>query len=339
VADVSSRLESEIAEQGTVLAARAADGMAAGALAAELLRRCGHVVVAARGSSDNAARFAQYLMGAELRLPVGLAAPWLYRDADRAPLLRNAAVMAISQSGRSPDIVAVLVAARAQGRPTIVITNAPDSELAAQADVVVPLLAGPERSVAATKSYLASLHALVQIVECVSPSPARSEWLGRLPDEVATMAESALTRRKDFDVLRDSSPITATGRGLFFSTACETALKLRELSGIPAEAFSPPDLMHGPIAALHPPAGTWLINPGEELDAVADRVVPSVILSADERALARGRVAVRLPPGLPDWVASILATVPAQAAGLRLAERAGGDVDNPHGLRKVTMTN
>jgi glucosamine--fructose-6-phosphate aminotransferase (isomerizing) len=338
MADVSSRLEREIAEQGTILAARASEGMVAATAAAETLRGCGHVVMAARGSSDNAARFAQYLFGDELRLQVGLAAPWLYRDVARAPRLDDAAVMAISQSGQSPDIVAVLVAARAQGRPTIAITNAPDSDLATQADVVVPLLIGHERSVAATKSYLASLHAMVQIVEGLSPSDARRDWLARLPARVTATAASALARREEFDVLWGSSPITVTGRGLFFSTACETALKLRELSGIPAEAFSPPDLMHGPIAALHHPAGTWLINPGDELGAVAERIVPSVIVSADQRALARARVPIELPVDLPHWFASILAVVPAQAAGLRLAERSGGDVDNPHGLQKVTLT-
>jgi glucosamine--fructose-6-phosphate aminotransferase (isomerizing) len=180
---------------------------------------------------------------------------------------------------------------------------------------------------------------VVQIVECLSPSSVRLEWLGRLPDEVAAMAALALARRAEFDPLAAWSPVTATGRGLFFSTACETALKLRELSGFPAEAFSPPDLMHGPIAALHAPAGTWLIDPrGEELGAVAERVTPGVIISADQRALALAQVPVALPAGLPDWVASILAVVPAQAAGLRLAERTGSDVDNPHGLRKVTMT-
>jgi len=335
---MSSLLESEIAEQGAILSARASEGMAAAAAAAELLRGCRHVIIAARGSSDNAARFAQYLFGDELRLQVGLAAPWLYRDVGRAPLLSDAAVMAISQSGRTPDIVAVLAAARKQGRPAIAVTNAPASELAAQADAVVPLLAGEERSVAATKTYLASLHAIVQIVECLSPNSARRDWLAQLPNEVATIAESSLARRHEFDVLWGVTPITATGRGLFFSAACETALKLRELSRIPAEAFSPPDLMHGPVAALHPPAGTWLVNPADELDAILERVVPSVIVSASQGALATAQVPVLLPAGLPDWAASILAVVPAQTAGLRLAERSGGDVDNPHGLRKVTLT-
>jgi glucosamine--fructose-6-phosphate aminotransferase (isomerizing) len=340
VAGVSSLLEREIAEQASVLAARASAGWGPASEAAALLGGCGDLVVAARGSSDNAARFAQYLFGDELRLQVGLAAPWLYRDVARAPRLGDAVVMAISQSGRSPDIVAVLAAARDQGRPTIAVTNDVDSELALVADVVVPLLAGEERSVAATKSYLASLHALVQIVECMSPDGERRSWLERLPAAVDAMAGSALARRSEFDALLQATPITVTGRGLFFSAACETALKVRELSGIPAEAFSPPDLMHGPIAALHSPAGTWLIAPGaDELAAVVQRVDPGVIVSGDEGALTRARVAFVLPAGVPDWVGSILSVVPAQAAGLRLAERGGSDVDHPHGLHKVTLTN
>jgi glucosamine--fructose-6-phosphate aminotransferase (isomerizing) len=338
VANVSSRLEAEITEQGAVLSARAPTGMDAAHQAAELLRGCGHVVIAARGSSDNAARFAQYLLGDELRLQVGLATPWLYRDVNHAPRLPDTALIAISQSGRSPDVVSVLTAARAQGCPTIAITNALDSDLARHADVVVPLMAGEERSVAATKSYLASLHAVVQIVECLAPSRGRREWLRRLPDDVNTIVESALARRGEFDALADSTPITVTGRGLLFAAACETALKIRELSGIPAEAFSPPDLMHGPIASLHPPTGTWLVSPGDELAAILERVAPDVIVSADHGALRHARVPVPMPAGLPDWVMSILAVVPAQAAGLRLAERIGSDVDNPHGLRKVTLT-
>lgn len=335
---MSSLLETEIASQAEVLAARTVGGLEAAALAASVLARSGHLVIAARGSSDNAARFAQYLFGRELRLSVGLAAPWLYQDIRQAPRLCGAAVMAISQSGSSPDIVAVLRAAQTQRRPTIAITNAEDSELASCADIVVPLLVGEERSVAATKSYLASLHALVQITHCVAPRTARREWLERLPDFVSSTARSALARRAEFDLLLDATTIVATGRGMFFSTACETALKIRELSGIPAEAFSPPDLMHGPIAALREGAGTWLVEPGQELDDVARRVRPGVIVSSDPASQTRARVLVQLPAGLPDWMAAILAVVPGQAAGLRLAERTGSDVDRPHGLAKVTLT-
>jgi len=337
---MTALLEQEIREQGSALRARAKRGMGAARRAAALLGRrdVEHVVIAARGSSDNAARFAQYMLGDELGIQVGLAAPWLFRKPQRTPRLTNAAVIGISQSGRSPDIVSVLAAATAQHRPTIAITADPRSPLAQTADVVIQLLTSEERSVAATKTYLASLHAVVQVVETIAPAQARRDWLEQLPDLAYEMSERMLAGRERFDPLAGTSLVTVTGRGLLFAAACESALKLRELSGIPAEAFSPPDLIHGPIAALHRSGGAWLIDPSDELDDVLDRAGPSVIVSADQTALASASIPIRLPADVPDWAASFLAVIPGQAAALRLAERAGVDVDHPHGLQKVTLT-
>lgn len=332
-------LEREIAEQGAVLARRSAKPQGAIAAAARLLERrdVDHVVIAARGSSDNAARFAQYLMGDTLGLEVSLAAPWLYRESAHAPQLGGAAVIAISQSGCSPDIVRVLQAARLQRRPTMAITGDPASPLAHHADVIVPLRAGEERSVAATKSYLASLHAIAQTVDALTRN--LSDWLAQLPMLVSYMAADALTHRDRFDALAGLPLITVTGRGLAFAAACETALKLRELSGRPAEAFSPPDLMHGPIAALDGTGGTWLIEPDEdEINACLPRAAATVIVSGDPVRRARATLPIALPPDLPSWVSSILAVLPAQAAALRLAEQRGVDVDSPHGLHKITLT-
>jgi glutamine---fructose-6-phosphate transaminase (isomerizing) len=324
-------------EQGAVLAARAADGMADAREAARRLR--GHsLLVAARGSSDNAARFAQYLFGEQLRLQVSLAAPWLFRHVERAPRLDHLGVLAISQSGASPDIVAVLAAARSQGRPAVALTADRGSDLAAAADVVIDLRSGEERSVAATKSYLASLHALVQLAEALAPDPGRRAWLDRLPELVERRVTAELARRADYDRLLSAQRITVTGRGLFLSAAAESALKLRELSGTLAEAFSPPDLLHGPIAALDRDGTAWLIEPGDELTAIADRVEAPVVVAAGAASPPPAGLAVSLPPGCPAWVSAILAVIPAQAAALRLAERRGVDVDHPHGLRKVTLT-
>jgi glutamine---fructose-6-phosphate transaminase (isomerizing) len=343
---MSSLLEREIAEQGTVLAARVADAGAGGVgiravrEAAALLAggEVEHMLIAARGSSDNAARFAQYLFGEELGLDVGLAAPWLFRAPARAPALPHAAVVAISQSGRSPDIVSVVAAASGQGRPTIVLTEDVDSPLAGQADVVIPLLAGAEQSVAATKTYLASLFALVQVVQEVRPVRERGEWLERIPQLIADYSRQMLAERERFDPLAGVALITVTGRGLAYSTACESALKLRELTGAPAEAFSPPDLMHGPIAAVSSAGGAWLIEPGDELPGVISRTGPSVVVSAEARALEAASIPVPLPSGFPSWVAAIVGVLPAQAAALRLAELRKVDVDHPFGLSKVTLT-
>jgi glutamine---fructose-6-phosphate transaminase (isomerizing) len=337
---MSTRLEMEIAGQGAVLRDR--NSLPAGAVtaAAEVLVRpdVTHLVVAARGSSDNAARFGQYLFGDELRLQVGLAAPWLFRDPERAPHLPGAAVMCISQSGQSPDVVAVLAAARRQERPTVAVTADADSPLARQADVVVAL-GTDERSVAATKTYIATLHALVQVAEAVAPDRARREWLHRLPSLVDAMASQALGHRDRFDPLLTVPLITVIGRGLSYSAACETALKVRELGGVPAEAFSPPDLRHGPIAALDGRGAIWSVDPHDtDLDDLDTRAAFSVRVGPSSQIGDAATVAIPLPADAPAWVRSLLAVIPAQAAGLRLAELRGIDVDRPHGLTKITLT-
>jgi glutamine---fructose-6-phosphate transaminase (isomerizing) len=341
-----SLLERELREQGAVLAARAESGRPAAGAAAELLDRddVDQLVIAARGSSDNAARYAQYLLGLELRLPVALATPLLYAG-ERPPLLRRTAVLAISQSGRSPDIVTVLAAARAQGRPAIALTGDTGSPLALAADLVVPLLAGDERSVAATKTYLASLHAIAQIVAALRPDPGRDAWFERLPGLVEGTVASQLDTRGRFDALAGARLLTVLGRGTQLATACETALKLRELGGLAAEAFSPPDLIHGPVAAINDAGAVWLIGTaargrpaGRELADLRRGAGLAVAVSDDPELLARADIGVALEPGLPEWLAPLVAVIPGQAAALRLGELAGVDLDHPHGLGKVTLT-
>jgi glucosamine--fructose-6-phosphate aminotransferase (isomerizing) len=317
-------------EQGQVLATRTDAGWDGARRAAELIRDADHVVIAGRGSSDNAARYAQYLFGSELRLTAGLAAPWLY-SSDAPPRLTGAAVLAISQSGRSPDIVGVIAAGRAQGRPTIVITNDVSSPLADAADVVVPLLAGAERSVAATKTYVSSLHAIAQIVACVRGERDWAAWFDRLPALVSAVVDEQLAGRGRFDPLGQAALITVAGRGLQFPTAHETALKIRELSGTPAEAFSPPDLLHGPVAALHASGALWLIG-------AVDPIAFDGLTVAVGAAPGPADIAVALPADLPPWVAPMIAVLPGQAAALRLGELRGVDLDHPHGLHKVTLT-
>jgi len=345
----ASQLERELLEQGTVLSRRAPIAAAAAKAAAEAIGGADvdYLLIAARGSSDNAARFAQYAFGAETHLTVALAAPSLFAAPESAPDLRGAALLGISQSGQSPDIVSVLRAARLQGRPTIALTNDEGSPLAAEADVVVPLAAGAERSVAATKTYIASLHAVLQILEQLSPRPERAAWLERLPGLVDEVVEQQLSRRSAFEPLDCARMLTAVGRGLDFSAAHETALKIRELSGIMAEAFSPADLLHGPIAALGPEGALWVIDtlPGRDqavatlFEQVHDRGIQTVVVSQrPPEASTPGPLLVPLPAELPHWVASILAILPGQVAAMHLAQRRGVDLDRPHGLSKVTMT-
>jgi glutamine---fructose-6-phosphate transaminase (isomerizing) len=339
-------LEREILAQGGALRDRAAVGLEAAQTAAALLGGVDYLLVAARGSSDNAARYAQYLLGAEAALTVALAAPWLYSDAGHAPRIGAGAVLGISQSGRSPDVVAVLAAARAQARPAVAITNEDDSPLARAADVVIPLAVGPERSVAATKTYTASLHAVAQLAAALDPDGRVADGIGALPNLVTAIAAEQLATRRRFEVLESAERIVVVGRGFAYATAHETALKLRELSGIPAEAFSPPDLLHGPVAALDRGTAVWVIAPAADVDgetaalvkALRERSGPAVIVAADRGVLELGDVSVALPERLADWAAAFVAVLPAQAAALWLAERRGVEVDEPHGLHKVTLT-
>src|SRR4051812_34857525 len=298
-------LEREILAQGGALRDRAAVGAAAAEEVASAWRRGGvdYLLVAARGSSDNAARYAQYLLGAEAGLTVALAAPWLYASPRRAPRIGAGAVLGISQSGRSPDIVAVLAGARAQARPTAAITNDLDSPLARAAELVVPLAVGRERSVAATKTYTASLHAVAQLTAALDPDGRVAAELGELPDLVSAIAAEQLATRRRYEALEGVRRIVMVGRGFAYSTAHETALKLRELSGLPAEAFSPPDLLHGPVAALDRDTALWVIAPephreGETAALVEElraRSGPAVIVATDAAVLALGDVAVALP--------------------------------------------
>lgn len=351
-----SRLEAEIREQPSVLAAAAPARSAAVALAGERLAAAGvtHLVIAARGSSANAARYAQYLYGAELGLSVHLAAPSLFA-AEAGPRLDGAAVMAISQSGQSPDIVAVLEAARAQGRPTIAVTNDPGSPVTAAADVVVPLLAGPELSVAATKTYTATVQALVQIAIAAGATglqPGLDRFPGLLAEIITTSLDESgvlttFTRRlARRSASRGGSPgLTVVGRGTGAASAAEAALKIREVALSRTEAFGVPDLLHGPVAALsasslvcvvaspsYPPTYWRALCAQLRAAGVTTGVVASAPLyRAQPEFLA-------IPEGLPAWLFDALVVGYGQCAALQLGRLAGLDVDRPRGLSKVTLT-
>lgn len=347
----SSALEAEIREQPEVIARLGGSSTAAVRQAAALLtgRDVTHVVFGARGSSDNAARFAQYLLGQRLGLSGYLAAPSLFQ-AGSPPRLAGAAVVGISQSGQSPDIVGVLDAARRQGRPTVAITNDDGSPLARTADVTVSLGAGPEASVAATKTYTATLAMIAQIAVAAGASDLRKD-LARLPDLMAKVVGSALARTDGVLALPSAAGpqtllLTAVGRGTGYATAAETALKIREVSAARAEAYPVPDLLHGPIAANTEGSALWVVaSPSyqpEYWNAVTSRlsaegVSITVLVPGRSTEITADRLLV-LPERVPGWVFDILAVAYGQVAALRLGERSGLDVDAPRGLSKVTRT-
>ena len=352
-------LEREIQEQPAALR-RLIDAEAEHVL--ELGRRLAaadvrYVVLAARGSSDNAARYAQHLLGGHAGLPVALATPSLFTLYESPPRLDGALVVGISQSGASPDIVAVLDEARRQGRPTLALTNDVGSPLARAADDVVDLHAGREEAVAATKTYTTSLAALALLalglagegpVRPALPGPGTAglEALRSVPAAFAAQLEQSAADVEALDRYAEREAVVVVGRGATYGSAFEAALKIRELTGITAEAWSAPDLLHGPIAAVGPglpalvlaPRGPVLGGLRELSEALRDRGAELVAVSDDDVLLESADVALPLVGGLPDWLAPFTAIVPAQLAALRLARLRGVDVDHPLGLTKVTRT-
>ncbi len=344
---MQSVFEREIASQGDVLRSRYADGARAAQHAAALFDdNVTHLVVAARGSSDNAARYLQYLSGRELGLLTALATPSLYVGS--LPIrLSGAVVLGISQSGQSPDIVSVMKAARRQERPTIAITNDVESPLAFQADVVIPLLVGDELSLAATKTFLASLHANAQLVRALANPRDPFASIERLPDvirEVSSWAIDAVGAAIEGLAL---GGLTVVGRGLGLSSADECALKIREVAGIRAEAYAAPDLLHGPIGADGNGSTLWLQVTDEITDEDAALLIQSaqrsglrtLVSRSPARAATQADVEIVLPLDCENWVAPMLHVVIGQVLALRLGEIRERPIDQPPGLRKITLTN
>jgi glucosamine--fructose-6-phosphate aminotransferase (isomerizing) len=200
-----------------------------------------YVVIAARGTSDNAGRYANYLLGAMNGLVVGLATPSLYTIYKRPPRFRNALVLGISQSGKSPDIVAVLAEARRQGALTAAVTNELESDLAQEADHIIELGVGAERSVAASKTYTGALAAIALLSACLADDPDMLSALQRVP-EVAARTLGVEGRVEEIvQRYRYMRECVVIGRGYNYATAFELALKLKELTYTMVEPYSSAD--------------------------------------------------------------------------------------------------
>jgi glucosamine--fructose-6-phosphate aminotransferase (isomerizing) len=310
-------------------------------------RRPRHVVLTARGTSDHAALYAAYLMEIRLGLPAGLASPSTITVFGARPDLSEALVIGVSQSGGSPDLVEVLRVARATGALTLAVTNHPGSALAETAELAIDVAAGPERAVAATKTYTAELLALLMLVEGVRagdgklPAGERAT-LAVLPELAAlTLADPAAAELAER--YRFAARIVTTGRGYAYPTAREAALKLMETSYLAALAFSGADLLHGPLAMTDPDVPVLAVvgdGPGgramrEVLAKLGERRADVVAISPSPVAGAAAQLRV---PSLDERHAPLLDILPLQQLALALALARGEDPDAPRGLHKVTST-
>jgi glucosamine--fructose-6-phosphate aminotransferase (isomerizing) len=341
-------LESEIFQQPSVLA-RLLDSESARVqeIAASIrARKVAYVLIAARGTSDNAARYGQYILGATNRLPVGLATPSLFSVYKEPPRLELGLVVGISQSGQSPDIVAVLAEARRQGGPTLAITNDPGSPLADEAEFVIPLHAGEEKAVAATKTYTAQLAALALLSCALGDDTSRLEALRQVPGAVQQVLDGQEGIARAVERYRYMETCVVLGRGYNYATAFEIALKLKELNYLIAESYSSADFMHGPIAVVGSGFPAMVVAPsGKMFETVRgfslelkSRGAELLIISDRGELLVEATTPLPLPAGVPEWLSPIVAVVPGQLFAMHLTLVKGYDPDQPLGLKKVTLT-
>jgi len=345
-------LYQEIQEQPAVLRAGLAQNQAVMAAIAAAAAAVGltHVVVAARGTSDNAARYANYLWGAANQLPVTLATPSLFSLYGQPPRLRDSLVIGISQSGESPDIVGVLAEGRRQGQPTVAITNAPDSPLAQMADFVVDIRAGVETAVAATKSYTAQLLAIAMLSVAWRPERERAmaaAELAALPDQIAALLDLDEQIAQFATRYRYMQQCVVLGRGYNYATAFEWALKIKELAYVVAEPYSSADFRHGPIAIVEPGFPVLAVAPSGKVQAdmaallnrlQAEHGAELLVISDEAALLATAVSPISISPELPEWLSPLAYIVPAQLFCYHLTRLKGYDTESPRGLRKITRT-
>ncbi|MEI7772834.1 MAG: SIS domain-containing protein [Chloroflexales bacterium] len=342
-------LRSEIHQQPDVLRGLLAAGWAdlERAAAAIRAREIDYIYLAARGTSEHAGIYGQYVLGAFNGLPVALAAPSLFSIYGRPPRLSRALVVGVSQSGQSPDIVGVLDEANRQGALTLSITNDPGSPLAQAAAISLDIRAGAERAVAATKTYSAQLLTLAMLSVALSGDSSRRADLDRVPDAVGAALQIEDAIASAAAGFSQMSRCVVLGRGYHFATALEWSLKLKELTYVVAERYSTAEFQHGPIALIEPGFPVLVVAPrdagGDDTRALLSRLASErgaqvLAISDDEETLAAAGVGLRLPGGLPSWLAPIISIAPAQLFCYHLALSRGFDPDAPRGLSKVTRT-
>jgi glucosamine--fructose-6-phosphate aminotransferase (isomerizing) len=298
------------------------------------------VVTCARGSSAHAATFAKHLFERHLGIPVAAAAPNIATIYRQQLQLKNQLLLAISQSGRSDDLTEFALNAKAAGALSVAIVNDIESPLAAACDIALPTAAGPELSVAATKSFIASLAVLLRMIAEWKGDDSLRAAIGRLPERLALAG--ALEWDEAVDAVSCATSLATIGRGPTLAIAREAALKLKETCNLHAEAFSSAEFQHGPLALVSRRYPLLLFMPTDEAAAgmrefAADlRHKGALVLAAEHGQATAGRLPA-LPPEHPD-VDAICLIQSFYALAVRVAARRGTNVDQPRHLKKVTRT-
>ena len=295
------------------------------------------IVMCGRGSSGHVGVYLRYLFETKLGLLVSAAAPSVVTAYKGRPDMRDVLFVVISQSGRSPDLIAATKAARALGALTLAIVNDADSPAAAEAELLLPIDAGPERAVAATKSVVASMIAGAQLVAALTQDDALATCLRKLPQRLAQAQNCDWCAWSDGVLGAPAAFVAARGYG--FGCVREIALKLTETLRVPALGFSAAELRHGPRAAITSATPVLLLRQNDETGETVDGLLRD-LRDAGETVFAAGGTQGTLP-----WIGDdhpicdpVVMLVPAYRAIEAAARRGGLDPDNPPHLSKVTRT-
>ena len=280
-----------------------------------------YVFLAARGTSDNAGRYANYLLGAMNGLPLALATPSLFTYYKTPPKLKNALVIGVSQSGKSPDIVSVLEEGRRQGCLTLSITNEAESSLAQASDFVLDIQAGAENAVAATKTYTDELMAIAMLSAALNGNKKYWNDLGKVAGWMKQVLKQNDFIAQGVQRYRYIDQAVVLGRGFNYATAFEWALKLKELTYIIAEPYSSADFAHGPIAMVESGYPVFAVAPKGKVFASMLEMLKRlrremsaelVVISNDKSALSLAQVPMSIPTELPEWLSPLVGILPAQ---------------------------
>ncbi len=297
------------------------------------------IVTVARGSSAHAAAFAKHAVERFLGIPVAAAAPSIVTVYHRDLNLKDQLLLAISQSGRSDDLIEQTKSAKRAGALTVALVNATDSPLAAESDIVLPICAGLEQSVAATKSVIATLAALLRLTAEWAENHELAAAIARLPKRLKAAAE--LDWSACFGAFTEASSLMTIGRGSTLAIAREAALKLKETCNLHAEGYSGAEFQHGPMALVAANYPILMFMPTDDAAAAlvalaADLRRKRAALFSVEAGAGEGRLPA-LPPDQPETDA-VCQIQSFYAAAVRLAKLRGMDADRPRNLQKVTRT-
>lgn len=304
------------------------------------------VIIAARGTSDHAAVYAKYMIEILTGIPVVLAAPSVFTLYHHALNMENSLVIGISQSGEAEDVLEVIKAANKQGAPTIGITNNPESPIAEEANFHLYCASGPEKSVAATKTFTAQIYLIAQLIAHLTHDEVLIRDLGQVPSLVRETLKISDTIKQKVERYRFMNECFVLARGINYAIALESALKIQETTYVRAKAYATSDFHHGPFAMIErnmpvivfAPEGPSLKDVIEMIGKIKNAGAELIIVSNNDEALNKGDCSIEIPGISNDFITPFLNVTVSQMFACSLAISKGLNPDAPRGLNKVTIT-